>query len=491
MPIWRNVRFQCWNRAGWNLNFYASRLTRSSIDFRSPMDWQRWLDLPDLKLSLTTQLGHRTWKIICNKTDHFRSAEWFIYWHWVTFLSGLILTFLLIFYLLRLKSSMNIRLGMALELQESERLLSVLFHHSPDIIRVVDVHGVSLLVNRSTTLEKADPCAMLDMAPVEFQKIFLHALNLAFQQGETTQFHYHQMAHNLWWEVRVVPLRDNEEIVNAMVVTTDITENKMLEEQAAKNSRLASLGLLAAGVAHEINNPNNSIYYNANMLGDAWRTIRPILNEYYVENGDFAISGLPYSEMADKIPRMIGWILENTQRIQKIVDQLKHLVRNNSQEHFALVDLAQVIQGALLLMNTTIQKHTDFFTCQMPDTLPQVMGNSQQLEQVLINVLMNAIQSLPDRTCRVELEVCVEAKNREILLFVRDQGCGIADAYLEKITEPFFTTRLEKGGTGLGLSISATIIKAHSGRLHFQSNVGYGTTVTIHLPISAVETLSE
>ncbi|MBF0418455.1 MAG: hypothetical protein HQL86_09440, partial [Magnetococcales bacterium] len=127
-------------------------------------------------------------------------------------------------------------------------------------------------------------------------------------------------------------------------------------------------------------------------------------------------------------------------------------------------------------------KHTERFTLHLPENLPPVSGHHQQLEQVLINILVNALQSLPDRSHGVHLEAVPDDTLHEVVFIVRDQGCGMPPALLEKITEPFFTTRLEKGGTGLGLSISASIIKNHGGRLRFESQPGEGTTVFVHLP---------
>ncbi|MBF0628105.1 MAG: CHASE domain-containing protein [Magnetococcales bacterium] len=463
------------------LHFYASRLANPPFTFAHPLDWQLWLGQPDPKLTAHTRLGNRVWSITCSQTNHFRSAEWFTHGHWVTLLTGLLLTGLLTHYLLRIKTDLLIRTRMAQQLAESERLLSVLFYRSPDIIRLVDRAGETLLVNRHPVPGEYDPTNPVHPAPTDFRQEYLRTLEQTFTLQEIHHLHL-RARDDLWWEVRIVPLREETGSAMAMVVATDISENKMLEEQAAKNGRLASLGLMAAGVAHEINNPNNSIYYNANLLADAWSSVKPILDEYHRENGDFAISGLPYSEMGDKIPTIITWIIDNTDRIKKIVELLKNLARNDSGLAKEPVDLGALAHGTLLLLNNTIQKHTDQFSMRIPADLPLVPGHPRQLEQVLINVLVNALQSLPDRSRSVHLEATTAPSGREVILIVQDQGRGIPSSYLEKITEPFFTTRLEKGGTGLGLSISATIIKNHGGRLRFESVVNSGTTVFIHLP---------
>ncbi|MBF0190650.1 MAG: CHASE domain-containing protein [Magnetococcales bacterium] len=462
------------------LHFYASRLTDPPFTFQHPQDWQRWLGQTDAKLSATTRLGNQLWSITCAQTSHFRSAEWFIHGDWFTLMTGILLTGLLTHYLLRIRTDLAIRTHMAQQLEKSERLLSVLFHRSPDIIRLVDRQGRPLLINRPPESAHPNSDDPLRAASPEFHAAYVHALTQTFERRETHHFH-HRATDDRWWEVRIVPLDTETGLHSAMVVATDISENKMLEEQAAKNARLASLGLMAAGVAHEINNPNNSIYYNASLLADAWNTVKPILDEYYRDNGEFAISGLPYSEMGEKIPHIIGWILDNTERIKKIVERLKNLTRDDAGLDKQPVDLLQVTQGTLLLLHNTIQKHTERFSFHIPSHLPKVMGDARQLEQVLVNLIVNALQSLPDRNRAIHLEAALDASGREVIVIVRDQGRGIHPSYLEKITEPFFTTRLERGGTGLGLSISASIIKNHGGRLRFESEVDSGTTVFIHL----------
>ncbi|MBF0126592.1 MAG: CHASE domain-containing protein [Magnetococcales bacterium] len=465
------------------LNFYSSRLAPTPYQFRDPLEWQLWLAQPGNRSFANTKLGNRTWNITCAQTSHFRSAEWFGSGDWITLVAGLVFTAWLAYYLLRIRNDLELRTVMAVQLQKSERLLSALFNQSPDLIRLVDGDGAVQLSNRPPAAGESDPAPTLLASDEKSRQPYLHALERAFSHRETNHFHYCS-PENRWWEIRVVPLLEEARIVNAMVVATDISENKMLAEQASKNSRLASLGLMAAGVAHEINNPNNSIYYNATLLADSWSSIRPILDEYFREHGDFAIAGLPYAEMGSKLPKTITWIIENTERIKKIVGLLRHIASSESPGSREPLDLNRVIQSALQLLVTTIHNHTDHFSTHLPLRLPPVRGDAQQLEQVLINVLINALQSLPDRSRGVLLEARVDAENREVIFIIRDQGCGIHPAHLEKITEPFYTTRMEKGGTGLGLSISSTIIKNHGGRLRFESRLNTGTTLFIHLPVS-------
>ena len=132
-------------------------------------------------------------------------------------------------------------------------------------------------------------------------------------------------------------------------------------------------------------------------------------------------------------------------------------------------------------------KSTARFSLDLALELPPVCGSSQQIEQVLLNLLTNACQSLPDR----ERELCVRTRHDEaagkVVVEVRDQGVGIPAERLGHVMDPFFTTRQDQGGTGLGLSISYTIVRNHGGDLRIASKVGQGTTATVELPVCAGE----
>ena len=136
-----------------------------------------------------------------------------------------------------------------------------------------------------------------------------------------------------------------------------------------------------------------------------------------------------------------------------------------------------------MILHNQIQKFTDTYTLEVPDDLPLVRGNSQQLEQVFINVLLNALQALPERTKGVHIHAAFDPVADAISVVVRDEGGGILERDLGRLTEPFFTTRTKTGGTGLGLSISRSIVERHEGTIGFESSLGKGTVVTIRLPV--------
>ena len=371
-------------------------------------------------------------------------------------------------------------------LRESEAKLRDLFQQSPDIIMTVDSRGKILLMNRSIPALPADRAIgrnSLALMPSDLRKWYRRALRVVFRDAVTRTFQY-STDDGVYWEGRIVPIRAEGPVTAAMVIATDVTEKRNLETQSLRNARLASIGVLAAGVAHEINNPNNAIQFNASLVSRAWNDITPILNEYYEDNGDFALGGLAFSEARDTLPKLLSEVTHNTQRIQRIVGNLKHMARQDAGELSESVDIQQVLEATVMLLHNQIQKHTDVCNLEVPDDLPMIKGNSQQLEQVFINILLNALQSLPDRKRGVYISAVYDADEQIISIRVRDEGQGVSERDIGRLTEPFFTTRTDTGGTGLGLSISRSIIEKHGGNLGFESIQDAGTRVTIRLPVS-------
>jgi PAS domain S-box-containing protein len=371
-------------------------------------------------------------------------------------------------------------------LRESEAKLRDMFQQSPDIIMTVDQGGKILLMNRSVPVLPADRAVgrnSLALVPAGFRKWYRKALKKVFRKAKTQKFQYATDDSQLW-EGRIVPIQSNGSVTAAMVVATDVTEKRNLEQQALRNARLASIGVLAAGVAHEINNPNNSIAFNASLVSRAWQDVTPILRDYADEHGDFSLGGISFSEANETFPELLSEISRNSTRIKRIVENLKHMARQDTGRLTERVDIQQVLEATMMVLHNQIQKHTDACILEVPDNLPSVKGSSQQLEQVFINILLNALQSLPDRRRGVCVRAGLSEARDQLEITVVDQGEGIPERDLGRLTEPFFTTRSDTGGTGLGLSITRSIIEKHGGSLRFESELDKGTTVTIKLPVT-------
>jgi signal transduction histidine kinase len=250
---------------------------------------------------------------------------------------------------------------------------------------------------------------------------------------------------------------------------------------AKEANRMASLGTIITGVAHEVNNPNNLIMFNAPIILSAWEDAQPVLEAHFREHGDFPLGGLPYSEMREVVPRLAAGLSDASARIKAIVANLKDFARQDKSRAYAPVQMNDVVRAAVSIMNHEIIKTTHRFEASFA-TLPPVTGSAQELEQVIINLLNNALQALPSSGCGLKVTTRRNPDTGDVEVEVADEGTGMSPEVLVRIEEPFFSTRLESGGLGLGLSISRSILKEHGGSLRFESEVGKGTRAVVRLP---------
>lgn len=279
-----------------------------------------------------------------------------------------------------------------------------------------------------------------------------------------------------------------------LAVFRDITEQRNAEEkdrlhqqQLIQADKMASLGILVSGVAHEINNPNNFIMVNAPILTKIWKNVEPILQDYYQSRGDFYIAPrVKYSEMNDNIPGIISGIMEGAQRINNVVTELKDFARPAPSTTGEKVAINKVVQRAVTLLENLIKKSTERFTVHYGKNLPDIDGNFQRLEQVIVNLIQNSCQALEKKKQGLFVTTRYDHTAGMLQVEVRDEGCGMTLETMEKIKNPFFTTKRERGGTGLGLSISSRIIEDHNGTLRFESAPGLGTTAAVLLPVKEV-----
>jgi len=195
------------------------------------------------------------------------------------------------------------------------------------------------------------------------------------------------------------------------------------------------------------------------------------------------LAGMPYSESQPRIGQLIAGIHEGAERIKTIVQNLRDFARRDPGEMTDAVDVNRVVDSAVTLVRNLVDKCTGRFAVELDPGLPNIRGNFQQLEQVLINLLTNACQALADRDRAVTVRTRHAQADGRLVLEVSDQGVGIAAADLAHVLDPFFTTKQNKGGTGLGLSISYNIVRNHGGELAIASEQGVGTTVTVTLPV--------
>lgn len=249
------------------------------------------------------------------------------------------------------------------------------------------------------------------------------------------------------------------------------------QQQLIQADKMTSLGILVSGVAHEINNPTGLLLLNLPIIQDAWRDCELTLEERFREQGDFDLGGLPYSQMREEIPALLDDMHNGARRIKRIVNDLKDFSRQEDDDIQEAFNLNDVVNTTTRLLDNNINKYTDNFSTRLASHLPDSSGNAQRIEQVIINLIVNACQALDDRSSSIQLKTFYLPTQNLVGLDIIDQGHGIDPQDQPRLLDPFFTTRREHGGTGLGLSISSGIVKTHGGQLEFAANQPRGTRV--------------
>ena len=176
-------------------------------------------------------------------------------------------------------------------------------------------------------------------------------------------------------------------------------------------------------------------------------------------------------------------MLEGADRIKRIVDDLKEYAKDKPMTAYEEMDVNAVVAAAITLSRNKLKHATSDFRIEKKEGLPRIRGNFQKIEQVVINLLMNACEAMVDNAKAVVVRTDWDQTAGQLLVQVQDEGTGMTGETLRQIKDPFFTTKRDQGGTGLGVSISARIIEVHGGTLEYESVIGVGTTATIRLPV--------
>ncbi len=280
------------------------------------------------------------------------------------------------------------------------------------------------------------------------------------------------------------PLTDDKlNIIGEKSVLNDITRDKEMQSQLFQSSKLATLGEMAAGIAHEMNQPLSGI-----------RTCAQLVEKLLKRN-----------------PLDTPRVESSQKEIIQLVDRMTHIIHHmriferQDQLRFAPFQLTQSIDGALSLLGEQLRIHAIEITKDIPEDMPLVLGEPLQIEQVILNLLSNARDSMEEKAealraangdenkpYRKELIMRVSRSDEnELCLEVRDNGIGMDEETRSKLFEPFFTTKLQGSGTGLGLSISYGILISHNGRIEAYSRPGEGALFRVFLPVHLEPRCSE
>jgi PAS domain S-box-containing protein len=246
----------------------------------------------------------------------------------------------------------------------------------------------------------------------------------------------------------------DEEGLAILVMLRDVSERKRLQEQLRKTERIAELGTLASGMAHEIGTPMNVILGRAEYLMDR-------VTEEPVKKG-------------------LQTIVTQVERITRVMNQLLSFARRKAPERSAL-NLREVIEGSIEMFEERLARNLIHVEMALMDDCPKVLADQDQMSQVFINLVMNAVHAMPDGGT---LRMGLAPEKQMVKLTVADTGHGIPREVVKKVFEPFFTTKEFGKGTGLGLTVVKGIIEEHQGSIAVESEEGKGTRFTILLPVA-------
>jgi len=274
-------------------------------------------------------------------------------------------------------------------------------------------------------------------------------------------------------------------------------ENRMLQQKLLRAEKMESLGMLAAGVAHEINNPTGFIIGNLDLLKEDIKAVLELFNDLEDIFGELGsddaakragamkrLTGTRGSPVLKQLRKesvqMIEDALDGAQRIKRIVGSLRGFARVDT-ETVELIDLNEEVERSLTLVWNDLK-----YKCEVTkdfQQLPRVMGNPSQIDQVLVNILINAGQAIEGKKGLITIRTY--SGHGQVNVEIRDNGKGISDEHMEHIFDPFFTTKDVGVGTGLGLYIAYGIMRYHNGSIDVRSKVGEGTTCILTFPEGA------
>jgi PAS domain S-box-containing protein len=320
----------------------------------------------------------------------------------------------------------------------------------------------------------------------------LHRLIREALQKQTTQRNELQ-CNNKTYAAQAQQLSVQPGYETLVVTLRDVTEERSLARAMVDREKMASVGMLAAGVAHEINNPAAYVLANLNHFQEAIAIIensrQSRLNALLsLPGGSEAASQIAKKEKADDVeilaqdlPQIITESVDGIHRIRDIVRDLKSFARPQD-ENVGPVDISRVLDSVLQMAASELRARCTVIK-SYGSSLPFVLGHQGRLAQVFLNLVVNAAQAMDESKRPVNrLTLQAEAREDRVLVHVIDNGKGISPEVIPRIFEPFFTTKEIGQGTGLGLAISRDIIQRHGGQIAVQSAPSKGTTFTVSLP---------
>jgi len=306
---------------------------------------------------------------------------------------------------------------------------------------------------------------------------------LTFQKAKEGTLEKHDSGNTYMLNTYPIFKKDQKTVNRVLEVCRDISKEKQMESQLIQSHKMASLGKLVTGVAHEINNPNTFILGNMKIIREAFADIVPILDKYYDNNKDLKIARLPYYIFKENINILIEDMVNGSIRMKKIVEGLRFFAKKDVDVLDEEVRINELIENTIRLVKKQLGKKS-VIELDLESLIPLFIGNITKIEQVIVNMIVNASQAIGKDKGKIIIKTRYLPEVEKVQVSISDNGKGMDEKTKHNIFDPFFTTKRNEGGTGLGLSISYGIIKEHGGIISVDSSPGKGTSFSILLPLN-------
>ena len=289
-------------------------------------------------------------------------------------------------------------------------------------------------------------------------------------------------------DVSLKPVKSSDDRILLLITEgRDITDLKKAQQQVFQSEKLAALGRLAAGVAHEINNPNNFIYFNLPVLRDYLNRLRDMM-----EMAEIGAEGSSYSieekdEIFADIIELLADMEHGSARITRIVSEFRDYLKGREGEPKKTETVKNLIERVLSLAGGQVRRMVKRIEVDIPEDPLKLFIQTARIEQVAANLLLNAAQASDKVDSWIKIKAGREKDSGMVYISVEDNGSGIPEEAAPRIFEPFFTTREDSSGTGQGLAISRKIMEDHGGEITFSSRPEHGTLFTLKFPLQEKE----
>jgi PAS domain S-box-containing protein len=379
------------------------------------------------------------------------------------------------------------------KLRENTTLLMTILNGISDPVLMADGNMTVQLANRAT-LGYCGTEAMKDILGISCGDLFksrydeesVKEILKTCRDMQSGSFDLENLTDSVKFErINMDPIRyDSGEGGAVIIRIADITKQKLMERDLVQREKLASLGLLVSGIAHELNNPNNFIVFNLPILREYLQEILPVMDREAESNPGAEYFGMTYGDFREDLMKLLQNIENGSHRINATVSKLREFSRQKEKEKEKKVPLqiGDLVRKAASICMSQIKKRVKTFEVDIPDDLPEIVIDTDSFEQIMINLLINAAHAAdkPDSTLRVS------AKNgdswqKKLILEVTDNGCGMDEKTRVRIFDPFFTTKHDGTGTGLGLYVSRNLMDEMGGKIEVDSELGKGTVFRLYL----------